>query len=146
MVAAAARGAVAKKEKDAVRDRAAERVAALRQRQQQREVQSENHQVSFFRYVPALLAAGLKEVLDLVLIGSLPGLGTLITVADSITVFILLTFTRLETAFHPKVLFRRLIVMGIVTLIEGLAVGVNFLPLEMVSVILLYFLEKRSQK
>ena len=100
---------------------------------------------SAFLYLGVALVALLKDLLDLVGIGSLPGIGTVVTLCFTFLIWMLLTlFDRSsQGAKSNMMLTRGLVVIGI-GLIEALGFGLNFLPIETTMVILLYHLANKA--
>ena len=100
---------------------------------------------SAFLYLGVAMVALLKDLLDLVGIGSLPGIGTVVTLCFTFLIWMLLTlFDRSsQGAKSNMMLTRGLVVIGI-GLIEALGFGLNFLPIETTMCILLYHLAKKA--
>lgn len=107
------------------------------------EVPSQRRNVSFFSYMPALAAALLKDVLDLMFIGSFPGLGTIITFCFSILIFFLLM---LAGSGQNYTLTKKGMLLLAGTAVEGIAFGLNFLPIETITVFLIYRGDKKANK
>ena len=99
--------------------------------------------VSFLKYLPALMVAILKDLLDLVLIGSLPGIGTIVTFTFSLLIFFLLMLSGSSKSYSTSK--KGMILLG-GTLTEGILFGLNFLPIETLTVLAIYFGDKRSRK
>ncbi|MDD5083867.1 MAG: hypothetical protein PHT88_02920 [Candidatus Moranbacteria bacterium] len=99
--------------------------------------------VSFFSYMPALCVAILKDLLDLVFIGSLPGLGTIITLCFSILIFFLLMLSGSGQRYS---LAKKSLILLIGTLTEGVLIGINMLPIETMTVLFIYFIDKKASK
>lgn len=97
--------------------------------------------VSFFSYMPALAVALLKDLLDLALIGSLPGIGTVITFCFSLAIFFLLLLAGSGKSY-PLSRKGKLLLVG--TIVEGVLFGLNFLPIETITVYLIYRGDKKS--
>lgn len=101
-------------------------------------------EVRLTSYAAPLLVAGLKDLLDLVLVGSLPGIGTLVTLCFNLLIFLLFILAERATV-RPKSVF--LIQAGgavfFSTLAEGLAFGLNFLPIGLAVIVGIYMREKR---
>lgn len=100
--------------------------------------------VSLLAYVGPLIIAGLKDLLDLVLVGSLPGLGTVMTFCLYLLIFMLFILSEHATA-RSKVVFLMqaggALFFG--TAVEGLMVGLNFLPIGLGLIFGIYLREKR---
>lgn len=99
--------------------------------------------VRLFSYAGALMVALLKDLFDLAFIGSLPGVGTVITICCSIGILLMLIIAEDVTA-RSKAMFLMsavpILVLG--TLTESFAFGVNFFPVEVGMVIGIYIREK----
>lgn len=103
----------------------------------------EYRHVSIFSYMPALFVAALKDVLDFMLIGSLPGLGSVITFCFSLFIFFLLLMAGSGQKYS---LTKKGIVLLIGTAAEGFLFGLNFLPLEVITVVIIYMKDKQASK
>ena len=102
---------------------------------------------SLFLYGGVGLIALFKDLLDLAFIGSLPGLGTIITLCLSFFIWILLTvFDRSSGGTRGNMQVTRGLVVIFFGLVEGIGFGLNFLPIETVMVFVLYVLAKRAWK
>jgi hypothetical protein len=95
----------------------------------------------------ALVVAIFKDfVLDLAGVGSLPGIGFVITSCVSFIIGIMLARAgsggrqaRVEN------LIKKIVVLGSGTVVEGVFFGLNFLPLETLIVIVLYRIIKKEK-
>ncbi|MFZ1654786.1 MAG: hypothetical protein WBO92_00180 [Candidatus Moraniibacteriota bacterium] len=86
-----------------------------------------------------------KDLLDLVGLGSLPLIGTVVTLCFSSLIFMLLfLFDRSGGRGNKKLAQGMVMIFG--TLIEGLGFVLNFLPLETLTVIFLYIISYRAWK
>lgn len=99
--------------------------------------------VSFFSYMPALLIALMKDLLDLTFIGSLPGIGTVVTFCFSILIFFLLM---LAGSGQNYTLAKKGLLLLVGTVAEGILFGLNFLPIETMTVFLIYRGDKKAGK
>lgn len=100
---------------------------------------------SFLLYGGVGLIAIFKDLLDLIGIGSLPAIGWVITFCFTFLIWILLTlFDRSDGKQNMK-LIRGLVTIGF-GLVEGVAFGLNFFPIETTMVVVLYILAKRAWK
>ncbi len=98
-------------------------------------------------YVAALGAAILKDILDLVFVGSLPGLGTVITILCS--VFIAMMMMLVGSGGKRKAVSGMLKKFGTLlagTLAEGVIPGINFLPMESIMVASVYVMTLTERK
>lgn len=87
-------------------------------------------------YGIALSAALLKDIVDLVGIGSLPAIGTVITLMASITIFAVMFITG---NFFKKRWAKKIGVVFMGTAVE-IIFGLNFLPVETAIVIIVFYL------
>jgi hypothetical protein len=120
---------------------AASRVLRSRQAKTQQPRGLQEATVNFFLYLPAFAVAFFKDLLDFVFIGSLPVIGTVITAGLSFLIFALLYLTGSKNQTS-----RRVIVLGLTTLVEGILFGVNFFPLETAAVFIIYYLDRNSSE
>jgi Flp pilus assembly protein TadB len=95
--------------------------------------------VSLSAYAPALIIAGFKDLLDLVGVGSLPAIGTLVTFLVGILILFTLYLGK-NVSSRPKGVFliqtAPLFFGGV--LVEGLLFGLNFLPFTVALVVAIY--------
>lgn len=99
---------------------------------------------SFVLYGGIGLIALLKDLLDWMLIGSFPGIGTVVTLCFNILIFLLFLFDSSGGGRRDnRVLARAIILIG-VTLVEAIGFGLNFLPLQTLVVIALYIMANRA--
>lgn len=107
-------------------------------------------------YVAALGAAMLKDLLDLVFVGSLPGMGTVITIICSIFIGMMIFLAGINDKTKRKA--RRLAkskafqktVVRILALILGTVIefvpGVDFFPVESAIVVIIYVWTLRDRR
>jgi hypothetical protein len=88
-----------------------------------------------------MAVAMFKDLLDFVFIGSLPVIGTVITAGLSFLIFALLFLTGSKNQTS-----RRVIVLGLTTIVEGIFFGINFFPLETAAVFVIYYLDRNSSE
>jgi len=86
----------------------------------------------------------LKDMLDLVMIGSLPGIGTIITICFTFLIWIILAVLDRSSSGSGNRQITRGLILGAVAAVEGLGFGLNFLPIETLTVILLYMLAYKA--
>lgn len=104
--------------------------------------QSENaQQVSFSSYFPPFMVALLKDILDFTLIGSLPGLGSVVTFCFSILIFFLMMMAGSKSKYS---LSKKGVTLMIGTAAEGFLFGLNFLPIETITVLFIYKQDKNA--
>lgn len=120
---------------------AASRVLRNQQTKTQQSRSLQESTVNFFLYLPAMAVAMFKDILDFVFIGSLPVIGTVITAGLSFLIFALLYLTGSKNQTS-----RRVIVLGLTTLVEGVLFGINFFPLETAAVFVIYYLDRNSSE
>lgn len=104
-----------------------------------------NDRVTIFSYAGPFLAALLKDLLDLSFVLAIPGIGTVISFAVSICIFLLLFFPkrRYRIASNARLtILDAFILMGFVV-IEGLAFPFNLLPGSIGAVGMIYLFDKR---
>jgi hypothetical protein len=99
--------------------------------------------VSFSSYTPALIVALLKDTLDLILITSLPGIGTVLTFCFSILIFFLLMMAGSGTSYS---LARKDMILAMGTIAEAVFFGLNLLPIETMTVLFIYHSDKKASK
>lgn len=100
---------------------------------------------SFILYSFVLMIALLKDLLDLVLLGSLPGIGTVVTMCFTFFIWLLLFVFDRSGGRHNSKMFRGVTLL-LVGLVEGLGFGLNFIPIETLTVILLYQMARKAYK
>lgn len=90
-------------------------------------------------YFFAVGAAFLKDLIDFTFIGALPGLGAIITFIFSIIISLTLVLVGMngEKDTFQRVL-KKLMILLFGTLAEAFMFGLNFLPLETITVISIY--------
>ncbi|MFA6183884.1 MAG: hypothetical protein WC682_02150 [Parcubacteria group bacterium] len=104
-----------------------------------------------FVYGLAMALAFLKDLLDLAFIGSLPAIGTVITFCISIAIGFVLLFDGV-TMSKRKVarrLTKKFLILIAGTIVEGVLFGLNFLPFEMLTVGIIYWMslvDRKSEK
>lgn len=89
-------------------------------------------------FVVAFLAAGLKDLLDFTLIGSLPGIGTVLTIMCSICIGMMMLLAGMGGKGKVvKGVLQRMGMLGAGTIAEFIP-GLNFFPVETVTVFVIY--------
>lgn len=99
--------------------------------------------VTLLSYAPMLMSAVFKDILDLTGIGSLPGIGTVVTICASILIFFL---ALLRGSFRGEMKYKKGMTLLIGTLVEAIGFGLNFLPLETITVLAMYMIDKAEAK
>ncbi len=87
----------------------------------------------------------LKDLLDFAGIGSLPGIGTVVTLCFSFLIWILMTVFDRSGGKSNKVMGRNLVLL-FASLVEAIGFGLNFLPIETLTVIVLYTMARKAAK
>lgn len=102
---------------------------------------------SMMLYLGVSMIALLKDLLDFVGVGSIPGIGTIVTACFTFLIWVLLFVfdNSLKGTRKNMTLIRGLVVIAFGA-IEAFGFGLNFLPIETVMVIVLYQLAKRAWK
>lgn len=100
---------------------------------------------SVFLYGGATLIGLFKDLLDFVGVGLLPGIGTVVTICFNILIFLLLTIFDNSGGGNKvnRKIMQGLIIL-LVTIVEGLGFGLNFLPLEVLTMIVLYLFARHA--
>lgn len=98
-------------------------------------------------YLGVSMVALLKDLLDFVGVGSLPAIGTVVTLCFTFLIWMLLSlFDRSSQHTRSNMhLMRGLVVIGF-GLVEAVGFGLNFLPIETTMVIVLYQLVNHAWK
>lgn len=100
---------------------------------------------SFLLFGGLALIGLLKDTLDLIGIGSLPALGTVITLCFSFFSFmLLLLFDRSGSRGNKRLAQGMVATFG--ALVEGLGFVINFLPLQTLTAVFLYLISYKSWK
>lgn len=99
-------------------------------------------------YGVAFMLAGLKDLLDLSFIGSFPVVGTVVTFCVSIAIGFILMFDGVSNSQRKMVrrLTRKYLVLMAGTIVEGILFGLNFLPFEMLTVGIIYWMSLADRK
>lgn len=102
---------------------------------------------SAFLYLGVSMIALLKDLLDFVGVGSLPAIGTVVTICFTFLIWMLLSlFDKSSQNTRSNMhLMRGLVVIGF-GLVEAIGFGLNFLPIETTMVIVLYQMAKHAWK
>jgi len=100
-------------------------------------------QVRLFADIPygvALAAAILKDLLDYIGVGSLPAIGTIITILVSILIGLMMLLAGSYDTYRAtrRILLRYMILIG--TTVSEFFFGLNFIPIETFGVILIYLI------
>lgn len=113
-------------------------------RENQELVQTKKEKAGWIGYGPIFLLAALKDLLDLGFIGSLPGPGWVITLCFNLLMFLLLLLIRANSKLvDSRFLLRRVVPWFlVVTGVEAFLFGVNMLPVETCSMVVLYLMDR----
>lgn len=105
--------------------------------------QTKREKATLFSYSPVFMLALLKDLLDLTGIGSLPVIGTIVTFCISLLIFLLFFLIKANTKLLDTRFFMR---MGVTLLlgsaVEGFAFGLNFLPIETITMFIIFFMDR----
>jgi hypothetical protein len=105
--------------------------------------QVRRNKATLFSYAAPLAVALQKDLLDFAMIGSLPGIGSIITLCFSLLIFLLIHFSRSESRLMgSRFILRAGLTMIFGSIVEGFAFGLNFLPIETMVVFLIYIMDK----
>lgn len=147
-----------KKEKDEARKRmnpfegVKNPVAIAKKAKDMATAPTEIQATDFAIYGMAFSLAGLKDLLDLAGIGSLPGIGTAVTFCFSIAIGLILMLdgVSMSQAKVARRMTRRYLTLIAGTMVEGILFGLNLFPFQLATVALIYWMSltdrKRSQR
>jgi len=122
-------------------DRNAIRFAFFEKETELEQVQEDK--ATFYQYSPLFMLAGLKDALDLVLVGSLPVIGTIVTLCFAVAMFFVLMFSKTNRQLSDNRLLLRLgLVLLLGSMAEGFIFGINFLPMESITVLVMFLMDK----
>ncbi|KKP70873.1 MAG: hypothetical protein UR69_C0002G0040 [Candidatus Moranbacteria bacterium GW2011_GWE2_35_2-] len=95
----------------------------------------------------ALIVAMLKDLLDFAGIGSLPAIGYIVTICISFVIglMVFIAGSGNKKRNRVKSLTKKLVTLGGGTVVESLLFGLNFLPIETVTVIVLYRIIRKEK-
>ncbi|MBP6889257.1 MAG: hypothetical protein KBC83_00115 [Candidatus Moranbacteria bacterium] len=112
--------------------------------QQAQSSEKQKRDVHLWAYTGPLMVAGFKDFLDLALIGSFPGIGTVITICCNLLIFFLfLIGSGLTVRSKIAFLFRAGGALIFATGVEGFLFGLNVLPVGLGIIMGIYFREKK---
>lgn len=99
-------------------------------------------------YGIAFSLALLKDILDLAFIGSLPAIGTVVTFCVSIAIGFVLIFDGISVSQRrvARRMTRRFLILIAGTLAEGILFGLNFFPIETITVAIIYWMALVDRK
>ncbi|HLC95414.1 MAG TPA: hypothetical protein VJH89_02910 [Patescibacteria group bacterium] len=98
-------------------------------------------------YLGVAMIALFKDLLDFAGIGSLPAIGTVVTICLTFLIWILLAvFDQSSANTKSNMKTTRGLVVILFGLVEAIGFGLNFLPIETAMVIVLYWLANRAYK
>lgn len=109
--------------------------------------------VNFLSDIPyffAIMAATLKDGLDLVLIGSLPAIGTIVTACASLFIGMMMFLGNIMQGEHDRtvfqsVLLKQFLVLIFISIVE-FVFGIDFLPAETIGTIFIYSFALAARK
>ncbi len=135
--------------KQATEERSAMRSAAIRERIRQNRAVSpgetkESKQIRLWAYSGPLIVAGFKDLLDVAVIGMIPGVSAAIAACCSFLIFFLFLIKD-DLTVRPKVVFLFQAGGALVfsTGVEGFLSGLNILPVGLGIIMGIYFREKK---
>lgn len=96
-------------------------------------------------YLGLACIALLKDLLDFVGVGSLPGLGTVVTACFAFLIWMLMTLFDRSGGKQNNKMARGLVLMFF-SLVEAIGFGLNFLPLQTLTVVVLYIMARSAWK
>ncbi len=114
-------------------------------RSQASRVQFSGIQPSKVLYFGLAAIALLKDLLDFAGIGSLPGIGTVVTMCFAFLIWILMTVFDRSGGKSNRVMGRSLVLL-FASLVEDIGFSLNFLPIETLTVIVLYTMARKAAK
>lgn len=102
---------------------------------------------SMILYLGISMIALFKDLLDLVGIGSLPAIGTVITFCLTFLIWMLfLVFDKSGGGSKANRVIVRGLILIFVGLVEGFFFGLNLLPIETATIVVLYFMARHAYK
>lgn len=102
---------------------------------------------SMILYLGISMIALFKDLLDLVGIGSLPAIGTVITFCLTFLIWMLfLVFDKSGGGNKANRAMVRGLILIFIGMVEGLFFGLNLLPIETATIIVLYFMARHAYK
>lgn len=102
---------------------------------------------SMILYLGVSMIALFKDLLDLVGIGSLPAIGTVITFCLTFLIWILfLLFDKSGGGSKANRAMVRGLILIFIGMVEGLFFGLNLLPIETATIIVLYLMARHAYK
>jgi hypothetical protein len=94
-------------------------------------------------YSPIFTVALFKDMLDLALVGSLPGIGAVVTLCFSGLIFLMLMLVRTnKKLIDSRFLIKRGVVLLLGSLTEGFIFGLNFLPIMTITIAIIYMMDR----
>lgn len=117
------------------------------QGQSAKDVKFTGEKPSAFLYLGVSMIALLKDLLDFAGVGSLPGIGFVVTACFTFLIWMLLFLfdQSSQGAKSNTLIIRGLVILGF-GLVEAVGFGLNFLPIETTMVIVLYQLARKAYK
>lgn len=99
-------------------------------------------------YGLAFSLALFKDILDIAVIGALPAIGTVITFCISIAIGFILIFDGISVSQRriARRMTRRFLILIAGTLAEGILFGLNFFPIETMTVAIIYWMSLVDRK
>ncbi|HBI17297.1 MAG: hypothetical protein UR60_C0012G0007 [Candidatus Moranbacteria bacterium GW2011_GWF2_34_56] len=99
-------------------------------------------------YGVAFSLALFKDLLDLAFIGSLPAIGTIITICISMAIGFVLLFDGISNSQRKvaRRLTKKFLVLIAGTMAEGILFGLNFFPIETLTVFIIFWMSLADRK
>lgn len=109
--------------------------------------EAERNKPSLLAYTPALVLAIIKDLLDWVLIGSLPVIGTIVTFMFAVPIFICLMLVKANgSVADSRFVIRRLVIFLCGLAIESFIFGLNFLPIETITIAVIFLMDRHMSQ
>ena len=100
---------------------------------------------AFIWYLPAVMVASLKDLLDLA-IGWIPGVGFVLAVIFGVSIFLLLSLIKTnKSLLSSGFVIRRLLVMIFAILAESIPMF-NLIPITTATVFVIYWIDKHASE
>lgn len=100
---------------------------------------------AFIFYLPAVIVASFKDLLDLA-IGWIPGIGFVLAIMFGTIIFILLYFIKTnKSLLSSGLIIKRLLIMIFAVLAESIPLF-NFIPITTATVLLIWFLDTHASE
>lgn len=109
--------------------------------------EAERNKPGLLVYMPAFVLAIIKDLLDWVLIGSLPVIGTIVTFMFAVPIFICLMLVKSNgSVADSRFVIRRLVIFLCGLAIESFIFGLNFLPIETITIAIIFLMDRHMSQ